>query len=508
MEIINPTNKVDATALYDAAMRGDTETLQGLLQSDTLLLKKLPLSSFTETPLHTSVLAGHLDFSRALLRHEPRMAMEVDASNCTPLHLASAAGHVELVRALLDTAGGGSDACLVRDVDGRIPLHLAAMRGRNDVVRELVGARPESVLVKLDGGETVLHLCVKCGHLEALKVLVQMMVSSGGKKDVIESIFRSGDEGGNTILHAAAMFKQVQTTIYLVSLPSMGAAVNSLNGFGSTALDCLELCPKDFKSLRIRDLLVEVGGKRAKEMTSSTDRLPPQKPSAVLMQVSTSSAANKSCCKPMKSMGRRFKKFLDYDTKWIDEMKGSLLVVAALIAQMSFHAATNPPGGVWQQNVSNSTEGFGCEDTNSTLCMAGTSVHAYRDPEVLYIFMGLNTTAFGASLCVMLLIIGGFPLRKKFFVWLLAQAICWAMGCMTAAFAFGALLVTPTKDDARVRVGWVMLYLLGAWLVLTLVISLLDTFRFLIWHGRKLCKVGRRAVACCCACARPGDHVV
>ncbi|CAL1373451.1 unnamed protein product [Linum trigynum] len=177
---------------------------------------------------------------------------------------------------------------------------------------------------------------------------------------------------------------------------------------------------------------------------------------------------------------------------------------------MSFQAANNPPGGVWQQNVSNSTEGFGCEDTNSTLCMAGTSVHAYRDQEVLYIFMGLNTTAFGASLCVMLLIIGGFPLRKRFFIWMLAQAICWAMGCMTAAFAFGAVLVTPIKDEARVRVAVVVAFLLGAWLLSFLVISLLDTLRFFIWLGRKLWnwKVGRRAVACCCVCARPGDHVV
>ncbi|CAI0408997.1 unnamed protein product [Linum tenue] len=174
-----------------------------MLRRDNLILKKLPLSSFTETPLHISVLAGHLDFTRALLRHDPGMAMEVDASNCTPLHLASAAGHCEIVGALL--GGVGSDACLVRDVDGRIPLHLATMRGRSDVVRELVGARPESVLVKLDDGETVLHLCVKCGHLEALKVLVEMMVSSGGKK--------SGDGDGNTILHSAAMFKQVQVLI-------------------------------------------------------------------------------------------------------------------------------------------------------------------------------------------------------------------------------------------------------------------------------------------------------
>ncbi|CAI0408993.1 unnamed protein product [Linum tenue] len=482
---INKTNKVDPSALYDAAMRGDTETLQDMLRRDNLILKKLPLSSFTETPLHISVLAGHLDFTRALLRHDPGMAMEVDASNCTPLHLASAAGHCEIVGALL--GGVGSDACLVRDVDGRIPLHLATMRGRSDVVRELVGARPESVLVKLDDGETVLHLCVKCGHLEALKVLVEMM-------DVIESIFRSGDGDGNTILHSAAMFKQVQTTSYLVSLPSMGAAVNSLNGFGSTALDCLELCPKDFKSLRIRDLLVEAGGKRAKEiMTSST--APPKIPS---LPISSSSPLATNMGRPAtKSMGQRFKNFLDYDPKWIDDMKGSLLVVAGLMAQMSFQAATNPPGGVWQENVVSPDGGFGCQNTTSGLCRAGTSVHAYRDPEVLYVFMGLNTMAFGASLCVMLLIIGGFPLRKRFFIWMMAQAMCAALGCMTAAFAVGALLVTPTKNDARVRVAVVVAFLLGAWLLSSLVISLLDTLRFCIWISKKKKKkTGARASTC------------
>ncbi|CAI0408460.1 unnamed protein product [Linum tenue] len=497
---INKTNKVDPSALYDAAMRGDTETLQEMLRRDNLILKRLPLSSFTETPLHISVLAGHLDFTRALLRHDPGMAMEVDASNCTPLHLASAAGHCEIVGALL--GGVGSDACLVRDVDGRIPLHLATMRGRSDVVRELVGARPESVLVKLDDGETVLHLCVKCGHLEALKVLVEMMVSSGGKKDVIESIFRSGDGDGNTILHSAAMFKQVQTTSYLVSLPSVGAAVNSLNGFGSTALDCLELCPKDFKSLRIRDLLVEAGGKRAKEiMTSSTDHhhLPPPPPPKIpSLPISSSSPLATNMGRPAtKSMGQRFKNFLDYDRKWIDDMKGSLLVVAGLMAQMSFQAATNPPGGVWQENVMSPDGGFGCQNTTSGLCRAGTSVHAYRDPEVLYVFMGLNTMAFGASLCVMLLIIGGFPLRKRFFIWMMAQAMCAALGCMTAAFAVGALLVTPTKDDARVRVAVVVAFLLGAWLLSSLVISLLDTLRFCIWISKKKKKkTGARASTC------------
>ncbi|CAL1386393.1 unnamed protein product [Linum trigynum] len=463
MEINPAATKVDASAIYDAAMRGDTETLQGLLQRDKLVLKKFPLSSFTETPLHISVLAGHLDFSRALLHHNPGMAMEGDASNCTPLHLASAAGHTEIVGALL-SAEGGSDACLVRDEDGRIPLHLATMRGRNDVVRELVGARPESLLVKLEDGDTVLHLCVK-----------------------------SGDGEGNTILHAAAMFKQVQTTSYLTSLPSMGAAVNSLNGFGSTALDCLELSPKDFKSLRIRDLLVDAGGKRAKELTTSTyhhHHLPPPNPSLPI------SPATNKCCKPIKSMCRRFKKFLQYDTEWIKDMKGTLLIVATIIAQMSFQAANNPPGGVWQQNFNSPTEGFRCNATHA--CTAGTSVHAYTETDFYYYFMGLNTVAFGASLCVILLIVGGFPLKNKFVIWLLAQAMCTALDCMTFAFVIAAYLVSPTKDDIRSWIAVITVILLAVLLLASLVITLLDTLRIVIWSWSKLWKVGARASSCCC----------
>ncbi|CAI0441363.1 unnamed protein product [Linum tenue] len=490
MEINPAATKVDASALYDAAMRGDTETLQGLLQRDSLILKKFPLSSFTETPLHISVLAGHLDFSRALLHHNPGMAMEGDASNCTPLHLASAAGHTEIVGALLSSEGG-SDACLVRDEDGRIPLHLAAMRGRNDVIRELIGARPESLLVKLEDGDTVLHLCVKYNHLEAMKILVEM--SSSGKKGMIESIICSGDGEGNTILHAAAMFKQVQTTSYLTSLPSMGAAVNSLNGFGSTALDCLELSPKDFKSLRIRDLLVDAGGKRAKELTTSAyhHHLPPPNPSLPI------SPATNKCCKPIKSMCRRFKKFLQYDTEWIKDMKGTLLIVATLIAQMSFQAANNPPGGVWQQNFNSPTEGFRCNATHP--CTAGTSVYAYTETDFYYYFMGLNTAAFGASLCVILLIVGGFPLKNKFVIWLLAQAMCTALDCMTFAFIIAAVLVSPTKDDIRSEVAWIAVILLAVWLLASLVITLLDTLRIVIWIWSKLWKVGARASSCCCS---------
>ncbi|CAN0908643.1 Ankyrin repeat-containing protein BDA1 [Linum grandiflorum] len=110
-------------------MTGNTSTLHRLIQRNNLNLKRFRLSSLgeIETPLHISVLAGHVDFTREILHQDPEMATELDFSNSTPLHLAAALGHTEIARILLSVE---TDACLVRNRDGKIPLHLAVIRGR------------------------------------------------------------------------------------------------------------------------------------------------------------------------------------------------------------------------------------------------------------------------------------------------------------------------------------------------------------------------------------------
>ncbi|CAN0877180.1 Ankyrin repeat-containing protein ITN1 [Linum grandiflorum] len=363
MEIKHPSsNADDVSALDEAAITGDTSVLHRLIKRDSLILKRSRLSSFGETPLHISVLAGHVDFTRELLHQDPEMAREVDSSNSTPLHLAAALGHAEIVKILLSVE---TDACLVRRGDGRIPLHLAVIRGRVGIVKELVQARLKSVSEDLDG--------------------------------------------------------------YLASLPNMGgeSAVNCLNGHGSTPLDCLELCHKDYNSLQIRDILVQAGsGGRSQQdqPTSSHSNLVPL-PSKEAPVAARKRRKNKSCCK---SMGRKLKNFLAYEGNWLEKMKKTVLLVATIIASMSFQAATNPPGGVWSENRMSPVYGALCNETN--ICKAGTAILAYGDearPELLDIFVACNTVAFGASLGIMLLIVGGFPIKKnKFLTWILTQAIC------------------------------------------------------------------------------------
>lgn len=195
--------------LYDASMNGCTATLDRLIHNDPLLLNRIPLTSFSETPLHISVLAGHLDFSRTLLLKKPQLAVELDSHGRCPLHLASAEGHIEIVQTLLHA---NNNACLICDQDDRIPLHYAVMRGRVDVVRELIIAQPDSTRVVPDGGESILHVCVKYNQLEVLKLLVESMSDEG---DFLNS---KDSEGGNTILHLAVMLKQIKVYLFLFCL--------------------------------------------------------------------------------------------------------------------------------------------------------------------------------------------------------------------------------------------------------------------------------------------------
>ena len=86
------------------------------------------------------------------------------------------------------------------------------MRGRIDVVRELITVQPDSSQIVLDGGETVLHLCVKYNQIEALKLLVESLSDEG---DFLNS---KDHDGGNTILHLAVMLKQTKVGFFFLCI--------------------------------------------------------------------------------------------------------------------------------------------------------------------------------------------------------------------------------------------------------------------------------------------------
>ncbi|CAN0877178.1 hypothetical protein LINGRAHAP2_LOCUS11740 [Linum grandiflorum] len=98
--------------------------------------------------------------------------------------------------------------------------------------------------------------------------------------------------------------------------------------------------------------------------------------------------------------------------------------------------------------------------------------------------MHLFTVAFGASLGIILLIVGGFPIKKnKLLTWILTRAVCIALTFMTLAFVVAGLLVLPDNSVLIDFACWGTMVLV--WIMLIVLICLLDALRFCDFGFRK-----------------------
>ncbi|XP_062160169.1 ankyrin repeat-containing protein ITN1-like [Alnus glutinosa] len=470
--------KENMDALYAASRNGVVSTLTTLIQRDAGIIDRVSLTFFSETPLHLSALHDHLEFSKILISKKPTLAKEVDSLGRTPLHLASAEGNTEIVKVLLQA---NTDICLARDQDERIPLHLASMRGRREIIEELINARRESILMNLNG-DSVLHLCIQYNHFDALKLLVE---SANGD----ELFLNSRDCRGNSVLHLAVMLKQMKAIKYLLSVPEIKREANAMNMIGFTPLNVLgtcNACPKDFKCFEIQNILkAEAGVKRSTDLNSSVP--------LALRGIGVGGAQQ------ARSMFRRWwecvhlslNKRWKHQKNWKDKTRGTLMVVATVIATMAFQAGINPPGGVWQQNTPDSTNGYNCNQDN--ICEAGTAVLSYSNLDDYLVFLGFNTISFFASACVILLVIIEFPLRSKLFIWLLTSAMTISVASMTLTYIKAVVLVTPKCTLKRFRsLAWFLVYYI--WVGVVLIAGVIHIIRLLYWMVKKLCTFSQQGV--------------
>ncbi|MBA0838651.1 hypothetical protein Goarm_004452, partial [Gossypium armourianum] len=117
---------------------------------------------------------------------------------------------------------------------------------------------------------------------------------------------------------------------------------------------------------------------------------------------------------------------------WLERKCHNLILAASLLANMAFHAAVNPPSGVWQDN-----------DTSHR---AGHYVFADTNPNTYTQFLISNTFGFMASLIIIQLLISGLPIRRKLFKWVLMVVMSVAIAAMV--FAYAVSLVPLTSDPA------------------------------------------------------------
>jgi hypothetical protein len=152
-----------------------------------------------------------------------------------------------------------------------------------------------------------------------------------------------------------------------------------------------------------------------------------------------------------------------------------------------FQAGISPPGGVWKQNIYKPRDGFNCSERN--VCEVGIAVLSYSYPDEYLRFFYFNSTSLFASLCVILLVITEFPIRSKFFIWLLTLAMLIAVASMTLTYIQVLLLITSKNLIRRFdSLGMKLVIICIGSFAIVVVIHII---RLLYWMVKKLIHIIR-----------------
>ncbi|KAL0394205.1 UNVERIFIED_CONTAM: hypothetical protein Slati_4386700 [Sesamum latifolium] len=452
--------------LFEAAANGSITSLQGLLKKDPLILDRVVVGVSSETPLHVAAMLGHIDFVKEIVRIKPQLTSDLNSLRSSPLHLASANGHVHVVRLLLSV---DPRMCLARDKNGMTPLHLSAVKGRLEVMKILLQAKPAAAQVTVYRGENILHLCVKGYQMEALRLLLNTIS--------YPEFINSKDTDGNTILHLAVADKQVETINFLLTVPAL--EVNALNLNGMTAVDVLIRSRRDIRDSEIRESLEHAGCFGTKETWTASQG---NQNMATRALSSSPDHLTSSTIMERKSS----KNLLKQPDHWLEKKRSALMVVASLIATMAFQVGVNPPCGVWQDDYLVDSQGNAVSDPHR----AGYSVMAHNYPKGYSSFYVINTTAFIASLSIILLLMSGLPIRRRFFMWILMVITWLAITAIAMTYSVSVMLLTPSQQGQSV--GNVVGFCVFVWLCLMALLLIGHTIRLIMKLVRKLRKTLRR----------------
>ncbi|KAL6286608.1 hypothetical protein ACE6H2_010998 [Prunus campanulata] len=176
---------------------------------------------------------------------------------------------------------------------------------------------------------------------------------------------------------------------------------------------------------------------------------------------------------------------LEYPRNWLKETRGMLMIVATMISTTTFQAAVDPPGGVWQDNKTNSSAGGTTYCTHDNICSAGTSVAGSGSPGVFLRFVTFNTVSYIASLSVTLLLVGGFPLRNRVIMWLLSMAMCLTLTSMALTYIHALILVFPNTEICK-SYEKISKISIVVWATLLGIIAAIHTIRLIVWLATKL----------------------
>ncbi|KAI8574706.1 hypothetical protein RHMOL_Rhmol01G0375200 [Rhododendron molle] len=191
-----PANDAKETPLYLAAEQG----LEGVDVLSTLLLSTCISSAYGpggRTALHVATLKDFTGQStRKLLGWKADLINEADPYGWTPLHYAAYIGNVAAIGELLETDNSAAYIAKVDKKDGNTAFHIAAAHGHVDVMKKLLSYSPDCWEIVNFKGQNVLHMAVDTER----EPVINFILSNSWLRQLINQ----KDKEGNTPLHLLA----------------------------------------------------------------------------------------------------------------------------------------------------------------------------------------------------------------------------------------------------------------------------------------------------------------
>ncbi|KAF8024653.1 hypothetical protein BT93_F1737 [Corymbia citriodora subsp. variegata] len=349
----------------------------------------------------------------------------------TPLHVAAMFGHLDFVEEVLARK---AELAKEQDSQGSTPLHLAAAKGYLNIVVSLSRVNPDICIVRDKYERNPLHVAAMKGHVDVLEYFVQV------RPDAAHNVVKHGQ----TILHLCVMHNRLEALKFFMDILG-DDLINSRDAHGNTILHLAAINGETKIMLFLTNKGVKRNMKNSRGFTAFD----------LLAQGESK----------------------ERKRKWQNNMHKTLMVVATLLATMTFQASISPPGGLWQGNFAG--------DKKNPPHKEGESIMAYRYPGAYKRFVICNTISFVASLSIIVLFISGLPLKRHRITTWIAMLTMW-IAITSAALTYAISIVVSTPESRMKTCLNAIGYAVLAWAGLMSLLFLCHFVRLIL---KLVCKV-------------------
>ncbi|KAL3714914.1 hypothetical protein ACJRO7_006765 [Eucalyptus globulus] len=259
------------------------------------------------SPILAAIKKWDKDLLKESIDRLPKLLHVRDEDGGTPMHAAASIGNEDAIDLLLEE---NPYLALETDKNGSYPIHIACETGHLSTIERLLwNTWPDLAEIKNKKGQNILHVAAKAGDIAAVRLLIHCTT-------IFKKLINSKDVDGNTPLHLASMHNHCEVMSSLTKAKVIDLGLR--NNDGLTALDV------------------------AMESRSSSTRNSALLGHAILIGAGVPRSEGRDVPSPREQGSGASK---SSPAEWIKDQVNTLLLVATLVASVTFTAGLTLPGG-------------------------------------------------------------------------------------------------------------------------------------------------------------------